>query len=79
MSKIRVSTLLSPDTLDKVKQEAKEKSISESAVIRQKVESAYKASEEWVIDVNGYGFKQLKQAIKKEINKTNPEFGTGNN
>lgn len=45
MSKIRVSTLLSPDTLDKVKSEAKEKSISESAVIRQKVEAMIKFQE----------------------------------
>lgn len=42
MSKIRISTLLSADTISKVKAEAKEKSISESAVIRQKVEAYYK-------------------------------------
>jgi hypothetical protein len=76
MSKQRIQVLLNPDTLGKVKAEAKEKSISESAVIRQKVEAMYKCQEEWVIELNGSDFKQ---AVKREINKKNPEFGTGKN
>ncbi|QHJ81913.1 MAG: hypothetical protein [Bacteriophage sp.] len=54
--KIRVSTLLDKETLDKVKAEAKEKSISESAVIRQKVEAFYKANGD-VIYINGDDLK----------------------
>lgn len=38
---IRVSTLLKPETLEKVQEEATEKSISAAAIIRQKVEQAY--------------------------------------
>lgn len=68
--------MLDKETLDKVKAEAKEKSISESAVIRQKVEAMYKAQSEWVIELNGTDFKQ---AVKREINKKNPEFGTRKN
>lgn len=36
-NKVRVSVLLEPETIVKLEQEAKEKSISLSAVIRQKV------------------------------------------
>lgn len=61
--KIRVSALLELDTIEYLIKEAKEKSISVSAVIRQKVEASY----------------NLKEMLKKVINRTDPEFGTGNN
>lgn len=42
--KQRVNTLLEPETIEALNKEAKEKSISVSAVIRQKVEQSYKDS-----------------------------------
>lgn len=47
--KQRVNTLLEPETIEALNKEAKEKSISVSAVIRQKVEASYK---EWIPDPN---------------------------
>lgn len=38
---IRVSTLLKPETLEKVQNEANEKSISVAAIIRQKLENSF--------------------------------------
>lgn len=63
MNKERIQVLLDPETIKSLNKEAKEKSISVSAVIRQKVEASY----------------NLKEILKKVINRTDPEFGTGNN
>lgn len=63
MNKQRIQVLLDPETIEHLTKEAKEKSISVSAVIRQKVETSY----------------NLKEMLKKVINRTDPEFGTGNN
>ena len=42
MNKERIQVLLDPETITSLNKEAKEKSISVSAVIRQKVEASYK-------------------------------------
>lgn len=48
--KKKVNTMLEDDTIEHLTKEAKEKSISVSAVIRQKVEAFYKLQEQERID-----------------------------
>lgn len=45
INKERIQVLLDPETIKSLNKEAKEKSISVSAVIRQKVEASYKSTE----------------------------------
>lgn len=73
--KKKVNTMLDDETIELLNQEAKEKSISVSAIIRQKVEASYKYSD--MSDL--HGVSPLKEFLKPLINKTDPEFGTGNN
>lgn len=53
MKKQRVSALLELETIEHLTKEAKEKSISISAVIRQKVEASYKQEMDAVINKTG--------------------------
>lgn len=56
--------MLEDDTIEHLTKEAKEKSISVSAVIRQKVEASYK---EWIPDPNDY----IEVGENKYINTMN--------
>lgn len=66
MKKHRVSALLEFETIEHLTKEAKEKSISVSAVIRQKVEASYKFKDD------------ITKALKSDIeNFSTPEITKG--
>lgn len=66
MNKERIQVLLDPETIKSLNKEAKEKSISVSAVIRQKVEAMYKFKDD------------ITKAIKSDIeNFSTPEITKG--